>query len=83
MIMFNDNTMSTWMIVVFWELSEALTVETLLQLNSLGKWQKRLRYRFLQVPIKCNLELCTNQRLVGITPNRVVLLIIYGNLILA
>lgn len=43
MIMFNDNTMSTWMIVVFWELSEALTVETLLQLNSFGKWQKRLR----------------------------------------
>lgn len=50
-----NSTMSTWITAFFSEVAEALVSE---HLNPLDKLGILLRYRFLQVPMKCSLEFC-------------------------
>lgn len=55
-----NNTMSMWIMAVFPESVRSLGLESMF-LNPLYRLGKCLRYRFLQVPIKCSLEFCRNQ----------------------
>jgi len=57
--------MSTWIITELRELLEAPIIEFSF-LNPEDEAEKRFRYRFRQVPIKCSRELCINQTSVRI-----------------
>lgn len=63
--MYLNLTMSTWIITEFEEVLEALILEFSF-LNPEDNAEKRFRYRFRQVPIKCSRELCIKQTIVTI-----------------